>query len=133
RFGGSFYLIVNFSYCTANHCFAGDIIAGAEYVLRGIVRIDVSGNKISRHIPFYDMRDEYIRPRSLCGGRSTYTNLLTDCLQCFGRMIVKLEVSLLLGIAGPKINIRFIPYFEVPFADFVRTIAIDQMLRKSRD
>src|SRR5712672_1178413 len=48
-------------------------------------------------------------------------------------MIVKFEVSLLLGIARPKINVGLIPYLEVPLTDLVRTVAINQMLCEGSD
>src|SRR5579872_4218279 len=79
------------------------------------------------------MFDKSIDPGCLCGSRASDSQPLTYALDCLRCVIVKLPVAGLLGLAAPKIEIRFVPDFKVPLRNFVDAVAFDQMFGECSD
>ena len=48
-------------------------------------------------------------------------------------VVIQLEISGLLWIARPEVDVWFVRDLEVPLSHLIETIAIDEMLRKSAD
>src|SRR5579872_6306223 len=90
-------------------------------------------DEVHRDLVFGAMFDKGVYPCSLCAGWSSHTKPLVYALNCSRRVIVKLPVGCLLGLAAPKIQIRFVPNFEVPLCNFIDAITVDQMFRKRGD
>jgi len=102
----------------------------SKNILARIVGINVSGDKIHGHVVFNGVRDETVDPGGLrCCGPSDAQPVVHAFYASRGS-IIKLVVSLFLGIAHPEINVGLIPHFEIPVGDFVDAVAVHQMLRK---
>src|SRR4030088_1015870 len=69
-------------------------------------------------------------PRRRGGRRAANTQPRINLLEIERRVIVQFEVAFLSRDAAPKINIRFVPYFEVPLRNFVDAVSIDKVLRE---
>src|SRR4249920_614185 len=65
--------------------------------------------------------------------RAADTKRGVDALDGRRRFVVKPEVSRLLRLAHPEVDVRLVPHFEVPARDLRLAVAIDQMLRKATD
>ena len=48
-------------------------------------------------------------------------------------MVIEIPVGRLSRIATPKVQVRFVPDFEIPLADFRNAVAVDQVFCKRRD
>ena len=50
-----------------------------------------------------------------------------------GGVVVEFEVGGLKGLSTPEIEVRLVPYFEVPLRDFVDAVAVYKVLREGGD
>src|SRR5260370_8412394 len=71
--------------------------------------------------------EEMIYPSSLCCGGSTGAQARVHAFDGPGGVVVELVVGSFPRIAGPKVEVRLVPDFEVPLRDFVDAVALDEM------
>src|SRR6202142_1507954 len=117
----------------AHHLSARYGFIATEDVLRVIVAVDVCGDEVHGNLVVYSVANETIDPGSLGRRRSADAQTGIDRFDCFRGGVVKLVVGLLLRIAGPEIQVRLVPYFEVPPGDFVDSVSCNEMLGEVRD
>src|ERR1700690_2861669 len=117
---------------TADHLIAWNILVGSEDILRKVVAIDMSREEVDRNMVLGTMFDKGVRPCSLCRGRTSHSKLWIHFLDGDGSVVVKLPIACLPGHPGPKIQIGFVPYLEVPLCNFIDAIAIDEVPGKYR-
>ena len=79
------------------------------------------------------MLDEAIGPSGLGGGGAADAQARADVFQGAGGGIVKLEVGWFFRSASPEIDVRLVPYFEIPLRNFVEAVAVHQMLCELAD
>src|SRR6266403_3425665 len=111
-------------YRTADHALARNTFVSAEHIWCAIVSIYVGGNEINRDVLVNAMLDESIGPGGLRCGRTAHAETITHSLNGCDRVIVKLPVGRLFGLAHPEIDIRFVPDFEVPLRNLIHAVAI---------
>src|SRR5260370_40620611 len=76
------------------------------------------------------MFQEIANPRRRGSSGAANAQPRTNILEIECRVIVEFEVAFLSRDAAPKINIRFVPNFEVPLRNFIDAVSIDKMLRE---
>src|SRR5208282_6457710 len=54
-------------------------------------------------------------------------------LECAGGVVVQLPVGGLLRLTSPEVKVRFVPYLEIPAADFVAAVTCNEMFGELRD
>src|SRR6185312_17368564 len=87
--------------------------------------------EIERNMLFEAMSNKCADPSRLRRRRAADTQLCIHVLDGGSCYVIKIKISLLLGNAVPKIDVRLVPDFEIPALYFVFPIAIQQMPDKS--
>src|ERR1700740_1865038 len=82
---------------------------------------------------FDAVADEASDPSRLRRGRATHAETGVHGFQRPSRHIVEMIVGLLLWIAGPEVEVRLVPDFEIPLRNFIDSVALDKMLCKMRN
>ncbi len=123
---------MNFIDGAADHAVARNIFLRPENIFRGIVGVNVRRDVIEWDMLFGAVTDERVNPCGLRGCRAADPQLLIYFFHCERRMVVEIPISFLLRIARPKINIGFVPDFEIPLRDFIEAIAIYEVMDKMR-
>ena len=75
------------------------------------------------------MTDEGANPRRLRGRGATDPQSRTDRFDGERGVVVQIPVAGLLGLSGPKIEVRLVPHFEIPLRNLINAVAVDQMLQ----
>src|SRR5256886_6715234 len=114
-------------YGATYHPLAPDGRNGPKYVLRGIVAIDVCRDEVDRDTAVLAVLNEIRTPRGLRRRRPADTQARIHRLQSSGGVIVQRPVSGLLRLACPEIQIGLVPHLEVPAADLVDPVALDEV------
>src|SRR5437763_16411372 len=114
-------------YGATYHPLAPDGRNGPQYVLRGIVAIDVCRDEVDRDTAVLAVLNEFRNPRGLRRRRPADAQARIHRLQSPGGVIVQGPVSGLLGPACPAIQIGLVPHLEVPAADLVDPVALDEV------
>src|ERR1700730_7620222 len=115
------------------HAVTRNRLGGTEYVLRGIVAVDVCRNEVDRHTVFPAVLDECRNPCGLRRRRPSDAQARIHCLESPGGVVVQRPVSGLLRLACPEIEIGLVPHLEVPPADLVDSVTLDQVPRERRN
>src|SRR5579864_8210456 len=77
--------------------------------------------------------EEPVDPGGLSSRGPANAEARIHAFQSAGGDIVKLIIGCLFRIAGPEIEVRLIPYLEIPLRDFVDAIPLDQVASELRD
>ena len=126
-------LVVNFLYRAAHHLIARNILIGVEDVAGLVVAVDVGGNEVEGNFILGGVLDHVANPGSLGRRRTAHAQARADRLNVARGVVVEFEVRLLARRAGPEIEIRLVPHFEVPGRNFLQAVAIDQVLHELGD
>src|ERR1700740_2481988 len=79
------------------------------------------------------MPDKSIDPCGLRRCRPADTKPHADIFERPSGMVVQCPVGGLPGLTAPEIKVGLVPNFEIPLADFLDAVALDQMFRQLRD
>src|SRR6185437_6182622 len=109
--------------CAADHRPPADLLGRPKDILGGVVGVDMGADEIDRHPPLGHMRKKRANPRRLRCRRSADPQAGTDALEIARGVIVKLEVAFLAGRAAPEIEIRLVPYLEIPLRNLIDAVA----------
>src|ERR1700686_3807887 len=90
-------------------------------------------NEVDRDTVLPAVLDECRNPCGLRGRRPSDAQARIHRLETRGRVVVQRPVSGLLRLACPKIEIGLIPHLEVPPADLVDSVTLDQVPGERRD
>lgn len=110
---------MHFPHGAAHHLHARNVFIRAEDVVGTVIPVNVRRNEIHRHLGIVRVLDKLINPRGLCRRRSADADPRTHTFQRTSRVVVKIEVTLLLGRACPEIDVGFIPDFEIPLRNLI--------------
>src|SRR5215468_5121823 len=116
----------------AHHLSARYLLFRTEYVLRFVIAIDVGRHEIHRYLLVPAMPQECRDPGRLRGRRSADAQPCIDRLETAGRVLVERKVGRLLRLASPEIEVGLVPHLEIPLADLIDPITLDQMARERR-
>ena len=108
----------------------GDDIVRAEEVFDSVVGVAVGGGEIDGDVFLGNVREKVVDPMSGRRRRAADAETRVDGFQRASGVIVEFELSGLLGVAGPEVDVGLVPDFEIPLRDFVDAVAVDQKLRE---
>src|SRR5260370_33197988 len=124
---------MNFLHRAADHLRSRNIFVHAKDIFGTVVSVDVSRSKIHWNVFFFAVRKEAGSPSSLrCSGAAD-AEAGAHALDGAGSAVVKVVISSFFGIAGPEVDVRLVPDFEIPLRDFVDTVALDKVTREILD
>src|SRR5579884_1865981 len=121
------HLVEDFLHGARDHLRSRYAFMRPEHIFSGVVAVDVSRDEIYRDVRGGAVLEELRNPGGLRGRRSADSELRIHLFDGCRGSVVKLEVSRLLRIAGPEVNIRLVPYFEIPLGHFRDTVAVDKV------
>src|SRR3977135_3494842 len=105
---------MHFLYCSTHHAVARNVLVRAKHVLGTVVSVYMAGDKIDRNVFLHTVLDECLGPGSLRRGWPSHTQMRIHALDGCDSVIVKFPVRGLLRFSNPKVDIGFVPDFEVP-------------------
>ena len=77
--------------------------------------------------------EEGCDPGGLRGGGATDEEAVAYFFDGESGVVVELEVSWLLRVADPEVDVGFVPYFEAPLGYFFDAVAVDEVLGEGGD
>ncbi len=125
RHGGVLHLVVDFADGAADQIAPRYRFVRSENILGAVIGVHVRRDKIERNVVPGGVRDHRIHPGGLRGSRSADAQTRIRPFDGSGRVIVQLKISSLLRLAGPEVDIRLVPDFEIPLAHLGRAVAFD--------
>src|SRR5215472_15031278 len=118
--------------------FLDDVLVAQRLVLSQqsldrLIVIAMRTHEVNRYMILCSIVEELRYPRRRCGCRSTNAQARRYRFQCTRRVRIQVEVGLHTGNTTPEVDIRLVPYFEVPLRNLINPKVVNEILCERTD